>query len=156
MLIRDGVASDVPAVWAIVQTVIGQHADFNESARQTALGANGPDRLAQRIARRPSGLLVAEVDGVVQGFATMNMDCGTLYIPWICTRPDARHRRLGPALYQAAIAEARRRGCHKVWGVSLPGARSINRYLERIGGRVVGTMTKHWHGQDYVYWELVF
>jgi ribosomal protein S18 acetylase RimI-like enzyme len=147
--------SDLDRVLEIVDLAIGRHPEFNAAARAHALETNSRRRMINRI-EDPPGLIVVEVDGVVEGFATVVADCGTMYIPWICVHPESRTRGIGPALYRMVIEEARLRGYSKVWGVSLTSSRGVNRFLTRIGGRIVGTMKRHWFDQDYEYWELVF
>ena len=155
MNVRWGKPGDIDRVLEIVDLTISNHSEFNAAARAHAYYMNSRELMLQRV-ENPPGLIVVEVDGVVEGFATLKQDCGTMYVPWICVHPEVRSRRVGPALYRMVISEARVLGYSKVWGVSLTSSRGVNRFLTRIGGRVVGTMRRHWFDQDYDYWELVF
>ena len=156
ILFRAARETDAMAVRLILINAVARHPHFNQGARESTLRTFGLAQLEVLTRQDPTGLILAEVDGEIGGFAILMDDCGTLYVPWVCVDPAVRARGLGPLLYQAVFAEARRRGYPKVWGVSLSQSRSILRHLTRVGGNIVGEMKNHWNGQDYLYWDMHF
>lgn len=154
MLIRLAKEPDCIPVATLMATVIAAQENYTPEAREVHVRANSQAHLMARIRHSPALLLVAEVDGGIAGAATFDISGGVLFVPWICVAESARHLRIGPALYDAAFAQGRERGCHKASGVSLTSNRGVLRYLKRIGGNQVGLLKNHWFGQDYLMWDM--
>ncbi|RSH82157.1 hypothetical protein EHS25_006090 [Saitozyma podzolica] len=120
--------------------------------------------MAQRIAAAQShAFLVAELDGIVVGYAYAGAFNPRLAYRWSCTTtvylsPTARGKGIGKALYQALLDRLRDRGYRQAFaGISQPNAAS-NGIHEKMGFervaryRRVGWKLGKWH--DVVWYQL--
>lgn len=117
--------------------------EYEAQARRAIDGARGAEAM---LATYPNGFLlpghdgwslVAEVDSVVVGFATVHMDRTTRPPAAVLTRiyvtPAARKVGIGDALIAGVRSTARDRGCVRMDAVSLPGDRDTKNLYERNG-----------------------
>jgi L-amino acid N-acyltransferase YncA len=123
-----------------------------------------PTEMAGRIAAAQShAFLVAELDGIVVGYAYAGAFNPRLAYRWSCTTtvylsPTARGKGIGKALYQALLDRLRDRGYRQAFaGISQPNAAS-NGIHEKMGFervaryRRVGWKLGKWH--DVVWYQL--
>ena len=80
-------------------------------------------------------VLVAELDGLMAGFAAIIADEGKAELDGLFVEPDLWRQGIGAALVEAAVHEARRKGLTLVTVVANPAAR---RFYERCGFAVEG------------------
>jgi ribosomal protein S18 acetylase RimI-like enzyme len=126
---------------------------YNEEARRCELERYTVSYFQELLQADPRNVVVAVDGGAVQGFAITRHDDGLLWLCWYGVVPAARGRGLWRPLLERVIELARERGYWKIWC----DARSENIHsivrLEQLGFRVVCTLERHWHGQDYVLME---
>ena len=116
---------------------------LDTEARQETAGARGADAF---FAEQPVGFLagdasgfslVADVDGVVVGFATVRTtrvgEGLVASIVRVFVTARARRVGVGDALIAAARAKARERGCTRIDAMALPGDRDTKNLYERNG-----------------------
>lgn len=116
---------------------------LDTEARQETAGARGAEAF---FAEQPVGFLigdesgfsiVAEVDDVVVGFATIRLiragDTSVASIVRIYVTARARRVGIGDALIAAARDTARTRGCQRIDAMALPGDRDTKNLYERNG-----------------------
>jgi ribosomal protein S18 acetylase RimI-like enzyme len=156
MHVRYARLEDIGRIDEIMRTTIERLDIYTPEARQAILASYNLQFLQNRFAADAYCLYVGEDDEGVQGFGLIELDRGTLNIEWICVDPLSRHKRLGPKLYRFAIEIGRMIRLPKAWGLTLATNRSSQRFLPRIGFRIMCEMKKHWYGLDYVYWEYVY
>lgn len=139
-----------------MSTTIAAHPRLSAEARAYNTWAVGSSRLEQLLRLEDDCLLVAEVDGRIEGAVLFSRDTGgVLYLCWICVHPQARSKRIGPLLLKTGLEDAIARGYRSVWGMVLAENRSVHRYLARLGCKRVGLLENHWFGQDYVLWQYL-
>lgn len=116
---------------------------LDTEARQETTGARGADAF---FAEQPLGFLaddtngfsvVAEVDGVVVGFAAVRTtqvgERRVASIVRVFVTARARRVGVGDALIATARAQARDRGCSRIDALALPGDRDTKNLFERNG-----------------------
>ncbi len=94
---------------------------------------------SRHLARKDTASLVAECDGVVVGFLSLefrdrlNQVRPQAWIPDLIVTPSYRRHGIGQALLDAAFARARERGC---WGITLESGshrKDAHRLYLRVG-----------------------
>jgi GNAT superfamily N-acetyltransferase len=91
--------------------------------------------------RDPMGALVAEEDGTVLGIAhwIMHRSCWTAgdycYLQDLFVAPDRRSAGIGRKLIEAVYAEAKRRGCSRVYWLTHETNKAAMLLYDRIGDR---------------------
>lgn len=142
--IRRAAEGDIPVLDKLLYQVCKVHSDirpdlFREGAKKYT-DAELRDILTD--SRRP--IFVAELDGVVQGYAFCvhqghaagsMTDIKTLYIDDLCVDGSARGRHIGKALYEYVLAYAREQGCYNVTLNVWTGNDSAMKFYERMGLR---------------------
>lgn len=116
---------------------------LESSARNETAGARGADAF---FAQHPTAFLVsdadgfslvAELDGVVVGYATVAvaLEAGArvAMLTRVYVTPLARRIGVGDALIAAAQNTSRSRGCGRLDALSLPGDRDTKNLFERNG-----------------------
>lgn len=116
---------------------------LDTEARQETAGARGADAF---FAEQPVGFLagdasgfslVADVDGVVVGFATVRTtrvgEGLVASIVRVFVTARARRVGVGDAMIASARAQARERGCTRIDAMALPGDRDTKNLYERNG-----------------------
>ena len=121
--IRPAVPADLPAVNRLLQEVLRIHHQIRPDLfRPEGKKYSDPELLAL-FADPDTPVFVYEEDGAVLGYVFCQLkrqDSGslqplpTLYIDDLCVDPDQGGKGIGTALYQAAVAFARKRGCHNL------------------------------------------
>jgi GNAT superfamily N-acetyltransferase len=101
-------------------------------------------------------VILVRHEGRLVGFSLASRLTDALELHWVIVDPKARRLRVGPALHDVVLRQARHHGFHKVWGVCRTTNAGVARHVVRQGRRVVGTLRKHAFGQDYILWEHVF
>ena len=142
--IRRAAESDIPVLDKLLYQVHRVHSDirpdlFKEGAKKYT-DAELRDILMD--GQRP--VFVAELDGVVQGYAfCVHQRCAagsmtdikTLYIDDLCVDAEARGRHIGRALYEYVLAYAKEQGCYNVTLNVWAGNDSAMKFYERMGLR---------------------
>ena len=102
----------------------------------------GPAHLAEREAVGEWGALVGNadrpvwvstIDDVVLGYLELAIIGDTARVMQVYVEPEAREIGFGDWLLEAAIEEARGRGCRVIEGFALPGDRATKNLYERAG-----------------------
>ena len=102
----------------------------------------GPAHLAERAAvgewgglvdRADRPVWVSSIDDVVVGYLELEIDGDTARVMQVYVDPLAREIGFGDWLLEAAIDEARGRGCNVIEGFALPGDRATKNLYERAG-----------------------
>ena len=142
MRIRPAAPPDAEAVAAI----------YNEGIEERTATFETRHRNAAEMAARFGGphhpFLVAERDGEVLGFASLtpyserDVYSGVGEVNLYVAGP-ARGRAVGTALLERLVAEAERRGFHKLLGKAFPENEASRALLRRCGFREVGTHRRH-------------
>ncbi len=102
----------------------------------------GPAHLAERAAvgewaplvnsaERP--VWVSTIDDVVLGYLELEVVGDTARVMQVYVEPQAREIGFGDWLLEAAIEQARSRGCKTIEGFALPGDRATKNLYERAG-----------------------
>jgi GNAT superfamily N-acetyltransferase len=119
LTIRPATPDDVPEVLAMIREL----AEY-EKAPGEVVATEAQLREQGFGPRRAFEVLMADVDGVVEGFALFVFGFSTwrgtptLHLEDLFVRPDHRKRGVGLALMRALAREARGRGCERfVWQV---------------------------------------
>ncbi|WP_240675083.1 GNAT family N-acetyltransferase [Cellulomonas endophytica] len=94
----------------------------------TLLGAPGSRVLVARLDDRVTGMLLARVVGPTVFSDAVNLEVEALYV-----RSEARRRGVGRALLTATAEIAAAEGASDIYCVPMPGARSMQRFLARLG-----------------------
>jgi GNAT superfamily N-acetyltransferase len=76
---------------------------------------------------------VSVIDDVVVGYLALTIDNGVARVAQVYVDPMAREVGFGDWLLEAAIEEARRRGCRTIESYALPGDRATKNLYERAG-----------------------
>ena len=120
--------------------VLAQLESDARAALQTERG--GQAHLAERAAVGEWGTLVdhadrpvwvSSIDDVVVGYLELEIVGDTARVMQVYVDPMAREIGFGDWLLEAAIAEARSRGCKVIEGFALPGDRATKNLYERAG-----------------------
>lgn len=116
---------------------------LEEEARTSNAGGRGASEFfaenptAFHLANDGGATVVAEVDSVIVGFATLHftqVDSERVArIVRIFVTPPARRVGVGDALVAGAKSEASKRGCTRIDALSLPGDRETKNLFERNG-----------------------
>lgn len=94
----------------------------------TLLAAPGGQVLVGLLDDEPAGLLLASVVGPSPFTDEVSLNLEAIYVA-----PHARRRGLGRALLAGALDVATQNGVHDVYAAPLPGTRSMQRFLARVG-----------------------
>jgi GNAT superfamily N-acetyltransferase len=135
-LIRAATRNDLPAIVALVRAL----AEFEKLP--------GPDaaaeaRLAGDFERERFGVLVAEIDGRVVGFALYFMTYSTflgrpsLYLEDLFVLPEARRRGIGTGFFQRLIEMARELGCGRFEWTVLDWNEPAQNFYRSLGADVL-------------------
>jgi L-amino acid N-acyltransferase YncA len=142
MRIRAAAPRDAEAVAAIYNEGIEERAATFETRPRSA------EEMAARFESPGHPFLVAERDRQVVGFAAMTAYSereaysGVGEFSVYVARP-ARGRGVGAALLEGLVAEAERRGFHKLVSKAFPENAASRALLRRCGFREVGTHRRH-------------
>lgn len=112
--------------------------ELRRRAADEAAGRRGGPELLATTGPAPAdttSVLVAEVDGVVLAYASLERRGDRLVLSELFTEPRAREVGLGHALVEAAVDAARRLGCTAIESVALPGDRDTKNFFESHGMR---------------------
>ena len=142
--IRRAAEGDIPVLDKLLYQVCKVHSDIRPDLFKEGAKKYTDAELREILAdgRRP--VFVAELDGVVlgyafcvhQGHAAGSMtDIKTLYIDDLCVDGSARGRHIGRALYEYVLAYAREQGCYNVTLNVWAGNDSAMKFYERMGLR---------------------
>ena len=101
------------------------------------LAANVSDlvaRLGEMVDAREQEALLAEIDGLLAGVATLVQHEGEMEL--LTLHAAERYRGVGSALLAAVIDEARSRGCHGLWLITTNDNVDALRFYQRRGLRL--------------------
>jgi GNAT superfamily N-acetyltransferase len=138
--IRSATANDAAAIAAIVRD-LGWFAHINAAAMETTIG-----RIVQQLelcsADNSHSVYVAELDGVVQGYAAVHY-CPYLlftgpegYVSELFVADAARNQGIGTKLLEVIEQEARSRGCSRLGLLNLRSRESYKRDFYKKHGWV--------------------
>jgi L-amino acid N-acyltransferase YncA len=142
MRIRAAAPPDAEAIAAIYNEGIEERAATFETRRRSAAD------MAARFGSTRHPFLVADRDGQVVGFAAVapyserEAYSGVGEFMVYVARP-ARGRGVGAGLLEGLVAEAERRGFHKLVSKAFPENSASRALLRRCGFREVGTHLRH-------------
>jgi ribosomal protein S18 acetylase RimI-like enzyme len=120
------------ATWRATYTGHIPEDDINEFLSRNY----GLDALAIALERLGPGLLIAELDGYVCGYAMLGrIGSGACELFFIYVLPSMQGRGAGFALWNAAVAHGRALGCTEVELWVLAGNYVARRFYERQGAR---------------------
>ena len=135
MNIRTGTEADLPRLIELMAQLRPDEPDAEDPSRVEDYA-----RVLARMTAQGQRLLVAEDDGRIAGALVLAIienitRQGTPYaiIENVVVDETARGQRLGEALIEQAIAEARQAGCYKVSLTSSKRRRDAHRFYERLG-----------------------
>jgi len=142
MEIRAAAAGDAAAIAEIYNAGIRERTSTFETRER------GPAEIADRVAVARFPFLVAEVDGLVAGWAATSEHSSREVYAGVAecsvyVDPRFRGRGIGSALLAALSEECGRRGFHKLIGKLFESNEASVRLVERGGFRVVGTHLRH-------------
>jgi GNAT superfamily N-acetyltransferase len=135
-VVRKAVASDEPAILALVDSL----ADYEKLDRPSA---DAKKRLiADLFGPKPRiDCLLAFMDGYPVGYAIILetyssfLALPTLYLEDLFVMEEYRKRRAGRALFEAALNEAKRRGCGRMEWTVLDWNQLAKDFYEKSGAR---------------------
>ena len=151
MIIRRAVNGDTEAVLRLLSQVLEIHAETRPDIFVPGTTKYSEKELADIFANEQTPVYVVETeeDGVVgyvfcviqeQQERPNLVPIRTLYIDDLCVDESARGRHIGSALFEYAVAEAKKRGCYNVTLNVWSGNDSAERFYERMGMK---PMSKH-------------
>ncbi len=144
--IRDYEDRDLPAVLAIVETVLGEYGfAFDVGGLRRDL-----ETIRERYEGEGAGFWIAVVDGVVVGTVGLRpKEAGTGELKRLYVLPAARGTGVGGALFEHAEAFARRCGYAKIWLDSSRRFTRARRLYERSGFVLVRELDNEWEDNEY-------
>ena len=152
--VSHAVAQDAAALADLFRQIVGPLEIYSEAARAEQLSKYTAAEFARLIADASSGVLLARIDGVPLGFAITEDENGPVWLEWYGVAAGARGRGVGEALLRFVVEEAKRHDATRVWCDTRTENSASNALLERLGFRMLCTLPRHWHRQDYFLWEL--
>lgn len=123
-MIRKMIISDYDAVYALWLSCTGMGLNDLDDSREG---------IAKYLARNPETCFVAEEDGVIAGVIMTGHDGRRGYISHTAVHPDHRHKGIGSALVEAALAALKNEGIHKVALVAFSRNEGGNAFWEKMG-----------------------
>ena len=151
--VRPMTVDEAPVTAALFREVVGSLAIYTEEARAHALAQKTEAALIERVRDDPYSMLLAWDGDKAVGFMTSRKDDGTLWLSWLGVLPEYRRHGVGEVLLRAAESTAVHRGMKKAWCDCRTDNHASRALLTKLGYRIIGEVTQHWHGQDYYLWD---
>ena len=146
MIIRRAVEADIPVIDKLLYQVHKIHSDIRPDLFNKGTKKYTDEELKSIIADELTPVFVAEMDGMVSGYAFCihqqhindnNLtDIRTLYIDDLCVDEALRGMHVGRALYDHVISYARENGYYNVTLNVWAGNDSAMRFYESVGLKV--------------------
>jgi ribosomal protein S18 acetylase RimI-like enzyme len=146
-------APEADAVADLFQTILFALPYYNEKARSGELAKYSSSMLIGLIKTDPQAVLVAHSGHDPVGFCFSEIDDGLIWLAWLGVHPSYRRRGIGRELVQQLESRARFAPAHKIWCDCRTNNDSSIASLTANGFQTIGTVQRHWHGQDYILWE---
>lgn len=137
----------------LIRNVIAPLSYYSEDARESEMAKYSVNGLRELVSDDEYAVIVARRDDDIVGFCISRYDDGLIWLAWFGVRADRRGTGADVVLLRALDDSARARGCVKIWCDTRTENLRSQRVLERVGYRMVCTLTKHWYGHDFHIWE---
>lgn len=146
--IRRAEERDIPTLDKLLYQVCKVHSDIRPDLFQEGAKKYTDEELRDILADGQRPVFVAELDGMVQGYAFCvhqghaagsMTGIKTLYIDDLCVDAEARGRHIGRALYEHVLAYAREQGCYNVTLNVWAGNDGAEGFYRRMGLRTQKT-----------------
>ncbi|SEO30443.1 Ribosomal protein S18 acetylase RimI [Halogranum amylolyticum] len=129
--VRRAEPDDAARVREIAESTFTQAYALSPQDIEAILDAKFVEDDLQSRFERDDTTLVAENDGVLAGFARLDVDDGT--IRWLHVDPERRGLGVGTTLFEAAVDELESQGVETVRGVVLSSNTAAGAFFERFG-----------------------
>ena len=149
MNIRRAIASDINKISDLLSQVLTIHHTIRPDIFKPNAVKYRPEELDEIIRDDLRPIFVAEIDGVVKGYAfcmiqkhendNILTDVKTLYIDDLCIDENARGEHIGKSLYDYVVNYAKTIGCYNVTLNVWEGNDSAKGFYEALGMKVQKT-----------------